>query len=497
MPISRDATAAVLRDLSDPTADAVALLDASGRIVLVDDRLTELFGYARRELVGLPIDTLIPDLRGRSSRPRRPARAFERSGRRKDGSRLAVRVAFHPLPGDDARLVVCTVCDIARRKSAESALRLLLDASLALGAAEDGDAAALAVARAAVPAMADWCVVDLIASDGTLRRAAVAHADPGLTALARRLRRFTPDPNRPHEAQAALRTGAPQLVPEVTDAWLAAHTRDARHRALLVATGARSLMCVPLATAGRTLGALTFLAAESGRRYEAADLAVALALARQAALAIASAEANLEAREATRLHETVLARAGHELRMPITIIKGHLALLARRLTACGADEQLQGLLAVARRHTDRMAELLSDLIETSRLSAGRAPLNLRRVRLGDVVAAAIAQVRPLAAEKDVCLVAAVAPRLTLAADRLKLEQILINLLTNAIRHSPPGGTIHVEGAPTGSDLELRVRDHGDGIPRGDLERIFLPFQQVNRTAGAVRTGRLGAGLGLA
>ncbi|HEX7124557.1 MAG TPA: ATP-binding protein, partial [Thermodesulfobacteriota bacterium] len=136
-------------------------------------------------------------------------------------------------------------------------------------------------------------------------------------------------------------------------------------------------------------------------------------------------------------------------------------------------------------------------IEASRLAAGRAPLNLRRLRLDGVVAEAIAQVRPLAAEKHVCVVTAVAPRLTLAADRLKLEQILVNLLTNAIRHSPPGGTIHVEGTPTGGDLELRVRDHGDGIPRGDLERIFLPFQQVNRTAEAARTARFGAGLGLA
>ncbi|HEX7126913.1 MAG TPA: PAS domain S-box protein, partial [Thermodesulfobacteriota bacterium] len=355
MRISRGATAAVLRGFFDPTPGAVALLDASGRIVLVDDRLTELFGYARRELVGLPIETLIPDLRRRSSRARVPARALERAGRRKDGSRLAVRVAFHPLPSDGKRLVVCTVDDIAGRKSAESALRLLLDASLALGGALDADAAAEAVARAAVPAMADWCVVDLVASDGTFRRAAVAHADPGLAALARRLRRFAPEPNRPHEAQAALRTGAPQLVPTLTDAWLAAHTRDARHRTLLAATGARSLMCVPLGTEGRTLGALTFLAAGSGRRYEAADLAVAGALARQAALAIASAQAIGEARKATRLHEAFLARAGHELRMPITIIKGHLALLAQRLAARGADGQLQDLLAVARRHTDRMA----------------------------------------------------------------------------------------------------------------------------------------------
>ncbi len=501
MSTPRDPTATILRGLFDSTPDAVALLDGNGRIVLVNDRVEEVFGYAREELPGRAIEMLLPDLRRRehrAHRQRHPMRTgLELAGRRKDGTRVPVQVGFSPLPSENGLVVICVIRDVSRRKAAEAALRILLDVGQALGGALDCKAAAATVARVAVPEMADWCMIDLGGEDGAFRRVAVAHADPGRDALAGQLRGFAPDPSRPHEARTALRTGRPRLVPELSDAWLVAHARDAQHLAALRALGARALMCLPLNAGDRTLGALTLVAAESGRRYGAADLALAEALARRAAVAVANARLFREAREATRRRDAFLARAGHELRTPLTVIKGHLALAAKRLSARRADTDLRDLLSVARRHADRTVQLLSDLIDVSRLAAGREPLDVKPLKLGGVVAEAVAQAAPLAAEKNVRLVTVVPPRLALAADRLKLEQVVVNLLTNAIKHTPPGRTVRIEGVPAGSDLELRVRDNGAGIAHEDLERIFLPFHQVDRTAEAAKAARHGAGLGLA
>jgi signal transduction histidine kinase len=200
-----------------------------------------------------------------------------------------------------------------------------------------------------------------------------------------------------------------------------------------------------------------------------------------------------QAEAAVRLRDAFLARASHELRTPLTVVKGHLRLLARQL----ADGQAAGLVAVADKHVDRVTQLVAHLLDASRLAAGQLPVEPEPTELAAVVAEAVAQVRPLAQDKAVRLETAVPTGLRLVGDRLQLEQAVLNLLTNAVKHTAAGGTIRAEGAGQGAQVELRVRDSGEGIAPEYLERVFEPFFQAGSAVGRRKAAGAGAGLGLA
>jgi PAS domain S-box-containing protein len=169
--------------------------------------------------------------------------------------------------------------------------RFVVEATQILSSSLDYEATLRNVAELAVPRFADWCTVDLLDADGALQRLAVAHADPDKVRFAHELaERYPEDPEAPRGATAVVRSGEPQLVSEIPDELLVAATAG-RPELLEIyrELGLRSVMIVPLIARGRTLGALTFVSAESGRRYGDTDLALAESLARSAALAVDNA----------------------------------------------------------------------------------------------------------------------------------------------------------------------------------------------------------------
>jgi GAF domain-containing protein len=167
--------------------------------------------------------------------------------------------------------------------------RLLEEVDAALAAASDLQAKLGQVARLMVPFLADWCLVDLVELDGALHRVAIVHDDPAKLALFREFQRLYPTrPGMPYGAANVVRTGAAEMA-EIGDEILAASARDPKNFAMLQQLGFRSYMCVPLRAGTATLGAITFTAGESGRRYGPEDLALAEEIARRAAAAVASA----------------------------------------------------------------------------------------------------------------------------------------------------------------------------------------------------------------
>ena len=173
----------------------------------------------------------------------------------------------------------------------------------------DIDGALGRVADIAVPALADWRAIDLLEEDGAIRRAGVAHVDPARRELAQELgRRWPARRDDPQGAGLTIRTGASQSFADIppVSAWPAG-TRDPEHLRLLAELGMRSGMVVPLTARGRTLGAITLVAGEGGRRYGAADLALAEELGRRCALAIDNLRLLAAARAANRRLEESFA----------------------------------------------------------------------------------------------------------------------------------------------------------------------------------------------
>ncbi|HEX7125295.1 MAG TPA: ATP-binding protein [Thermodesulfobacteriota bacterium] len=378
------------------------------------------------------------------------------------------------------------------RKWADESQRFLAEASRQLAGSLDYDATLASVSRLAVPRLADCCVVDLVDRDRSIRRLAATHVDPEKEALARELLRVPPDAASRHPIPEAIRSGRPEVLADAQGVLPARVGHEPRQLEVLEALRLRQLMVVPLVARNRTLGAITF-ASTSSARYDDADLALAEDLARRAALAADNARLYEEAQEAIRVRDDFLARASHELRTPLTVVKGNLAFFTRGV----APAEGANLVSAARRHVDQMIRLLNDLLDASRLAAGQLPLDVEAVELAAEVAEVLGQVAPLAQEKGVAILNAVEPGLALVGDRLKIEQILVNLLTNAIKHTPSGGTIRVTGYAAGGELEVRVQDSGAGIPREHLERIFEPFVQITGVSGRPTAARQGAGLGLA
>jgi two-component system, OmpR family, sensor histidine kinase VicK len=182
----------------------------------------------------------------------------------------------------------------------EDHVRFLAEASEILAGSLDYETELERVARLTVPALADWCVVDLLAEDGRLHRLAVVHRDPARAETAQELRRryAVLSPNRTHRAWDVLLDGKPWFDPAVTEARFVAEARDAEHLALLRRLGFAAEMVLPLVARGRTLGVITLVLADDSRHYGPGDLTLAEELARRAALAIDNARLYAEAQAA-------------------------------------------------------------------------------------------------------------------------------------------------------------------------------------------------------
>jgi PAS domain S-box-containing protein len=187
------------------------------------------------------------------------------------------------------RLAINVIEDITELKRAEHGQRFLAEAGRVLAGSLDYAETLAAVARLAVPDIADWCAVDVIA-DGDLKRLATAHADPRkVTEVLQIAERYPPDPDSPTGVYGVLRSGRSEVYAEIGDELLVAAAQDEEHLALLRSIGMTSAMVVPMIARGSVVGVITLVSAETGHRFDAADLALAESLASRAATAIENA----------------------------------------------------------------------------------------------------------------------------------------------------------------------------------------------------------------
>jgi signal transduction histidine kinase len=374
----------------------------------------------------------------------------------------------------------------------------LAEVSKQLASSLDYEATLQAIPRLAIPILAEWCAVDILDDDGSIRRLAFAHIDPlAQQAAAELVRRYPPDPTAPHDVPQALRTGMPALIGEITDDLLASTSTDVEHLSLLRRLGLQSAMIVPLVARGRTLGALTFGTVHSGRRYTDADLVLAEELAVRCALAIDNARLYRLAREAVQGRDRLLAAVSHDLRSPLATIGGQAQLLRRaaRQQRRQVPTRFSDGLSRIEATVHRMTRMIDELLDVARLELGE-PLELdySRVDLVTLVRHRLAE-HQQQTERHFIQQAG-EPRLFGEWDRARLERVLDNLLSNAIKFSPDGGVIRVavirDEDEEGAWAILSVRDEGVGIPADDLPRIFEHFQR------AQNVGRIGGtGVGLA
>ncbi|HWA74424.1 MAG TPA: PAS domain S-box protein [Polyangiaceae bacterium] len=391
----------------------------------------------------------------------------------------------------------CT--DIDDRKRTEETHRFVAEAGALLASSLDYRQTLPALARLAVPHMADWCSIELLNSNGDLERIAVVHADPHRLDLIREIEHQYPaDEN--DAARRIVRTGASEHVRELTDDMLIASSRGPHHLELIRELGLRSWMAVPIIVDRRTIGVISFASSESGRLFEQRDLDIAEELGRRVGTAIDNARLfemtqreRLRAEEASRAKDELLGVTSHELRTPLSAILGWIRMLR---SGHLSEEKRARALETIERNAKIQVQLVEDLLDFNRVITGRLRLSLAPLEPTQVVEAAIDVVRPAADAKNVRLQVLLDPDAgTLNGDAERLQQVVWNLLSNAVKFTPKGGRVYVRMQREDSHVEIVVADTGSGIAPAFLPHVFQPFRQQDGTS--TRThGGLGLGLAI-
>lgn len=276
-----------------------------------------------------------------------------------------------------------------------------------------------------------------------------------------------------------LRTGRPEWMARISDAVLASLARNEEHLRILRDLKPCSLISVPLRSHDRTLGVLTFATAESGRVYEAADLALAEDLAHRVVIAIENARLVGALKESDRRKDEFLAMLAHELRNPLAPIRNAVHMLGDKGRQV---PEMQWAADVIERQVHQMTRLIDDLLDVSRITRGKIELRRQVVDLATVVRNAVEASGPLIEKMGHTLTVSVSSKpLLLEADPVRLTQVLFNLLSNAAKYTDQGGHIRVRAVPEQDQAVIRVEDDGIGIPPEMLPRVFDLFTQVDRT----------------
>lgn len=383
------------------------------------------------------------------------------------------------------------------------ALALLSSASL------DYQQALQGLADLAVPELGDWCCVHLIEPDGSLRLQAVANSDPNKVALLWQIdQRLPVDPQGRHGVAKVLRTGEAKLYPEIPNWALEAVVPDRELLLVLCSHSPLSAICVPLMARGRTLGAISLLCGESGRRCEYADLVLLSDLARDAAVAIDNARLYREASETNRIKDEFLATLSHELRTPLNAVVGWSQILRQRKLS---PEKTAVALETIERNGRLQTQMIEDLLDVSRIVSGKVCLKLSPVNLVGTVETAVKALIPDAEARGVELVSYYGEGVsTLRGDAARLQQVVWNLLSNAIKFTPRGGRIEIRVWDEGESrsaggailsvspvhsVTIAITDTGIGISKEFLPFVFDRFRQADSSS-TRNYGGLGLGLAI-
>ncbi|HKV98771.1 MAG TPA: chemotaxis protein CheB [Vicinamibacterales bacterium] len=409
------------------------------------------------------------------------------------------RIAFD---GGSAPLILLAIQDITARRDFERRERFLTEATGVFARSVGYDATIEAIASIAVPAIAEWCIVDVSQPDGAVLRAEVVYheADPnGLSGPAATRVAIAPE----HPVATVIRTGQPLLLEDVPPSYLESGAWVDDDLVRVRALDPRSIVTVPLRSGDRILGAITLASTRSGsaRRFSRDDLVVAEEFARRATLAIEAAThyrdmatARLVAEAANRAKSEFLATMSHELRTPLNAILGYVQIMQLEINGPVTEAQRKHLRRIeeSQRH---LHGLIEDVLAFAKIEAGHVDLQLTDLTVHEVLAEATAlasvqmQRKELRYEYTSCDAAVL-----VHADGARVRQVVLNLLSNAMKFTDAGGLITLACVPAEADVIIRVADTGIGIPQDKLELIFQPFVQLDSTLTRKADG---TGLGLA
>jgi signal transduction histidine kinase/ActR/RegA family two-component response regulator len=365
--------------------------------------------------------------------------------------------------------------DISRLNSGFAKLRFMLESAKILSMKVDFRTWLLEKARLTVPSLADWCAIDVLNERGSLERIAVIHQDKKMTEyLFEFEKRFPTTEKNSSDLYSVIRTGEAQFVPVVTDETIRQGARSPEHLEAMQRLGLKSLMIIPICALGKTLGALSLGYAESGRVYTRDDFAFFQEFCNDLGVVLDNGRLDEEIANRDKAKDIFLASLSHELRNPLAPIKSSLELLKLRETTTDVREELESI----EHQFDHLTKLLGDLLDVTRFTQAKIEIVPHTLELRKLVERSLKASDTLLRTSDITLhFTYPSTPLPVWADDTRLEQAITNLMNNAAKFTPSGGSIWVDLAKEGKSAVIKVRDNGEGIDPDDLPNIFEMYYQ--------------------
>ena len=523
LPTEQSEARRLLDGLIALAADAIVSADDAHNIVIFNPAAERIFGYGRDEVIGQPLDILLPEsargehhaqldqFRESTADSRQMSHREPIWGRRKSGELFPAEASVSKLTVGGTTYFTAVLRDVtqlrraekereallgrehAARTAAEAAERrmaFLADASEILHSSLATEETFDALLHLIVPELAICCVVDVLDATGRVRRAHVVHGDPAMQVHAARLGSYPREQTR-YLTRRAIERGEPELVERVNDELLRSLAEDDDHLDILRGLELSSIITVPLRAHGRVRGALVLARGPGAAPYTPADLSLAQALALRAASALDNAQLYDQARRAVRARDDVLGVVSHDLRTPLSVI----AMCANTLLRDGFTDEARDreTLETIQRSAHWAQRLIQDLLDVSAIEAGGLSLTRRPEDPRMLATRAILMYGELAAERQIDLVAELPDQLpAIDVDGDRIVQALGNLIGNALKFTPYGGVVRVRAVAEGGQVRFSVADSGPGIPAEHATHVFDRFWTARRSA---RTR--GTGMGLA
>jgi signal transduction histidine kinase len=377
------------------------------------------------------------------------------------------------------------------RRSLESRMSLLAEVGALLASTLDRERMFPRLVRLAVPALGDLCAIDILGEDGTISRVACTHRDGTKEALVL---------ETPIGVGAVIHSGQPVIVSLAGETDLMTEAQNAERLRNLQQLRPRAWLVLPLTVHDRVLGAITFAITESDESYDRVDVQTAEVVARQVALTLDGTRLRRDtevARSATeaanRAKDEFLMTLSHELRNPLNAVSGWAKLLEDGKLG---EEQARRAIEIILRNVNAQVRLVDDLLDMSSVVSGRMRLTIQPVNVGDVIAEALDAVRPGAEAKGIHLQSVLdSPGVPVSGDPGRLQQVVWNLLYNAVKFTPRAGRVLVKLQRVKSHVEIIVSDTGQGIRPELLPYIFDRLRQGDSPRSRPHGG-LGIGLAL-
>lgn len=388
-------------------------------------------------------------------------------------------------------LLLKEISDNSRRSE------FLSNASKVLNFSLDVEATLVELSRISVPAIADWCSIQLLTPEGTLKQVAVMHKDPDkIKQVSEFQKKYPASPESPSGAYGVIRNGKSVFVPEITQDLLHKFAKDEEHRKMLLSLDFKSFLCVPIRTREKIIGTLTLVTTtESNRTYTQADVVLAEDLGFRSGLAIDNARLYIESQKINQVKDEFLATLSHELRTPMNVILGHTEILRNEWDQLSKVDIRKSLETIHRNATAQTG-LIADLLNVSTIISGKFTYEPKKISSVATVNTVVESFAPVAKAKDIKLVCDTsnAPK-EVVADPTRLHQIVWNLISNAIKFTERGGLINVVVRGNHRMWNLEVSDTGKGIDPRFMPHIFDRFRQEDSTT-TRKFGGLGLGLSI-